>query len=337
MMKPVVDAVTEPTDTTEPPTIVGEVKQPEEPATEQPTEPTEPTVVEEPTEPTDTTPPTVVEVGWYSDSQLTEVITDDVQPGDTLYTKVVFSEPMQHTVADDNTARPALSVVIDGVATRYRMVAHGASGNAFASGSAKPLHSDTHNFICKYTIPTDVSGTVALRIGGATADMAGNTIAEVSEYVPSFVVAEPIVKPTPPTSVDTDDPHLQRAIEIIKRAWTRYEESGIAEKALKEYEETGIYPWEWVNGEIDKIYIEETGFEYFTIFFRTVILTDIYTEENPKDYERVRTANYSTRGMEVEYLRLRFTYPDKDQHDIFQMFRKSCRDGIISIERGQFF
>ena len=171
MIKPIVSE--EPADTP-PPTTVGDVKQPEEPTdVEEPTKPTEPTP------PADTTPPMVVDVAWYSDWQLTQAIADDVRPGDTIYTVVVFSEPMLHSVADDDTARPALSIVIDGVATRYRVAA---SGNTFASGSTKPLHGNTGNFVCKYTIPADASGTIALRVGGATADLAGNTVNEVSEH-----------------------------------------------------------------------------------------------------------------------------------------------------------
>ena len=173
MMKPVVSK--EPADTT-PPTTVGEVK--------------DPAVLDEPPEPTppaDMTPPTVVEVAWYSNWQLTQPITDDVQPGNTIYTVVVFSEPMLHAVADNASARPALSIVIDGMATPYRMLTHGVT---FQSGEAKPNKSGTDDFVCKYTIPADTSGTIALRVGGTTADLAGNTIADDSEYVASFVVAE---------------------------------------------------------------------------------------------------------------------------------------------------
>ena len=58
----------------------------------------EETSAAEQTPPADTTPPTVVEVMWYGDQQLTEVLTTDseVQSGDTVYTVVRFSEPMMH-------------------------------------------------------------------------------------------------------------------------------------------------------------------------------------------------------------------------------------------------
>ena len=46
--------------------------------------------------PADATPPTVTEVGFYSDWQLKKRITGVVESGDTVYTKVVFSEPMTY-------------------------------------------------------------------------------------------------------------------------------------------------------------------------------------------------------------------------------------------------
>ena len=187
MMKPI---VTEPADTV----VVGEVKEdleekpaePEKtPATEQPTE-----EATDPAPPADTTPPTVVEVSWYGDSQRTEPLTADstVRPGDTVYTVVVFSEPVVHTVADDDTARPALSIVADGMATQYKMLPHGIR---FQSGEAKRLQGGTDDYLCKYTIPADTVGTLALRVGGSTADTAGNAVTETSEHTAPFMVTEP--------------------------------------------------------------------------------------------------------------------------------------------------
>ena len=74
------------------PTTNGEVKEPEEESTEElkPEDPVvEPDKPEE--EPADTTPPTVIEITWYSDEQLTTV-ENIVHPGDTVYAVVTFSE-----------------------------------------------------------------------------------------------------------------------------------------------------------------------------------------------------------------------------------------------------
>ena len=240
MMQPV---VSEPADTT-PPTMVGEVKEePEEtPATEPEEEPAEepeqeetPTPEpEEPTDPTppaDTTPPTVVEVGWYSDEQMTQALTMDstVHPEDTVYTVVTFSEPVVHVVADDNTARPALFIVADGMATRYEVVPHGAD---LKTGEAQPIHGDTDEYLCKYTIPAGTVGTVALQVGSGTADTAGNRVAEVSEHIAPFVVTTPEPEPasltlppgytlppelipTEPTVLSADEQALIEADEVI--------------------------------------------------------------------------------------------------------------------------
>ena len=204
MMKPVVD---EPADTT-PPAMVGDMKKPVE---EMPAEPTkagqeetpvtEPgtTEPEEPSAPVDTTPPTVVEVNWYRDWQMTESLTVDsiVHPGDTVYTVVVFSEPVMHTVAEDKTARPALSIVIDGMEERYKMLPHGVG---FKSGEAKPLRGGTDDYLCKYTIPADAVGTLGLRVGGATADIAGNTVTEALIHTAPFMV---IRRPQPFVTIDS--------------------------------------------------------------------------------------------------------------------------------------
>lgn len=210
MMQPV---VSEPADTT-PPVTVGEVKEPEdkptepteeteEDSTEDPVElaeeePTEP--VEEVKEPEDTTPPTIIEVAWYRDWQMTQSLTADsvVHPGDTIYTTVVFSEPVKHTVADDDTARPALSIVVDGMEEQYAMLPHGVR---FQSGEAKPLQGGTDDYLCKYTIPTGIVGTLALRIGSTTTDIAGNA-AETSVHTAPFTITEPEPEPPEPHAND---------------------------------------------------------------------------------------------------------------------------------------
>lgn len=197
MMAPVID--NEPADTV-PPVMVGDMKEdpgekPAEPATIEPDE--SDAAKEEPTEqtpPADTESPTVVEVGFYRDWQLTRAITmtDTVRPGDTIFSKVVFSEPVRHSVADDESARPALSFVLDGQATRFRVAAHGAHGEDFLSGDCKPLHDGTDDYICKVTLPADIVGTLALEVGTETADAAGNPAAATVHTAPFMVEMEPV-------------------------------------------------------------------------------------------------------------------------------------------------
>ena len=465
--------------------------------------------------------PTVKSVGYYSDWKLTEALSGTVAPEKTIFIKIVFSEPMKFKPADDNTARPILYYRVGKEQTRFKVAKHGASGEDFVSGDAKPLGGSTDDYICKYIVPADARGKFRVEIGkfnadldgnnlpafymhteqlqlgqatvaeptqatvpeetqkqttqptdtgvetsaddstkkptqpadttpptvvsithrndrtGAaiaegetvpagttintevvfsesvkpaiiyatggkerlytlsprggvhwrglckpvdknettwlckqsalgdsflvtitvdTVDRAGNTLVE-SVTTPEMAVIKPVViqQPEPvqqpvdtapkeptepePSIFATDDPHLQKAIEVIKRAWVRYLgiKDGLVERALKIKEETGSYPWEWVNGEINKIYIEETGVDYFTVDFCLTDLTEIYRITHPQDSERIRSGNFSTRGMSVEYLRLYFTHPDKTKNELLELFYQSCKAGKISIEKGQFF
>lgn len=120
--------------------------------------------------------PTVKAVEYYKDSQLTKPLTGVVRPGTTFFIKVVFSEPMQHIVADDNTARPILYYRLDSELTRFRIAEHGAKGDDFVSGDGKPLHSGTDDYICKYTVPGAASGMFTVAIGKLNADQEGNTL-----------------------------------------------------------------------------------------------------------------------------------------------------------------
>ena len=192
MAKPMIDDMIEPGNGT-PPTTVGEMKTDETPSevTEKPEEPVDTTP--KPEEPADTTPPTVVEVGWYSDEQLTKQITENIDPGDTVYTKIIFSEPMQHVVANDNTARPVINYRINKKTRRYRIVSH---GTQLASGTAKPKEEkDAVAYVGKVIIPEDVSGAFAVQIGGASADTSGNKIGETVTQQADFSIEKPPMLP----------------------------------------------------------------------------------------------------------------------------------------------
>ena len=127
--------------------------------------------------PQDAQAPFVQSVSFYKDWRLTQPITTAVEPGTTIYTKIVFSEPMKLKVADDNTARPVLYCRVGEERIRYRIAGHGASGEDFASGDAKPLHSGTDDYICKFTLPEGWTGEFTTMVGKLSADTSGNTIA----------------------------------------------------------------------------------------------------------------------------------------------------------------
>ena len=123
--------------------------------------------------------PTVESVDYYADWKLTEKIDEPVKPGKTIFIKVVFSEPMVHKAADDNTACPILYYRVGKEQTRFKVAKHGASGEDFVSGDAKPFGGGTDDFVCKYTVPAAANKKFRVEIGKFNADLDGN-------YLPAF-------------------------------------------------------------------------------------------------------------------------------------------------------
>ena len=140
--------------------------------------------------PTDGTP-FVKSVTYYTDWKLTDPITGTVSPGTTFFTKIVFSEPMTVTAADDKTARPILYYQIDGKRTRYGIAARGARGEAFESGDAKPKGSGTQTFVCKYTVPAEMTGTFKTSVGKLSTDKEGNSLAGFYVHTDALRLAVP--------------------------------------------------------------------------------------------------------------------------------------------------
>ena len=91
--------------------------------------------------------PFVKEVGYYSDWKLTKPISTPIKPGATIFTKVVFSEPMRFKPADDTSARPILYYRLNGKLNRFHIAKHSAGGKNFVSGDAKPLGGGTDDYI----------------------------------------------------------------------------------------------------------------------------------------------------------------------------------------------
>ncbi|MDE0010981.1 MAG: carboxypeptidase-like regulatory domain-containing protein [Candidatus Poribacteria bacterium] len=120
--------------------------------------------------------PSVKAVGYYKDWKLTKPLSGTVASGTTFWIKVMFSEPMKHVAADDKTARPILYYKIDKELTRFRVAKHGASGEDFVSGDAKPLKNGTDDYICKYTVPKEAVGTFTVAVGRQSTDKDGNLL-----------------------------------------------------------------------------------------------------------------------------------------------------------------
>ena len=296
------------------PTTTGEIKQPEETTpgeTEEPDKPDDESAEaekepDEPTLPADTPSPTVVKVAWYSDQGLTRPIKDDIHPGDTIYTLVVFSEPMQHVVANDKTARPALSIVIDGTATRYRIRPHEAG---IRSGEARPFDENTFDYLCRYKVPENVSGAIALRVDKTTANLAGTTIAEVSEHIAPFMITEAMI-PDPEELVDEQASPQERAEQLVNRIIDQQSEDDI------------------INDDelMTEVLEEETGLSYEGFIRGT--LYDIYLEERPED----KGVPFSWYDIVLEYMRLTFAHPNATEAELLDHFRQSVREGRVEVD-----
>lgn len=144
--------------------------------------------------------PTVKAVGYYSDWQLTETLSGTVAPGTTFFVKVVFSEAMKFKAADDNSARPILYYRVGREQVRFKVAEHGASGEDFVSGDAKPLGSGTDDYICKYTVPADATEKFRIEIGKFNADVEGNNLPAYYTHTEQLQFGQPVETPTPPST-----------------------------------------------------------------------------------------------------------------------------------------
>ena len=136
-----------------------------------------------PTAPTDGTP-FVKSVRYYSDWKLTEEIDSEerVPVGTTIFAHIVFSEPMKHRLTDNPEKKGALPVLrywVNSEVARFRMMAHGASGENFVSGDAKPKGGGTDDFVCKYKVgEADKGSQFWIRVGEWSMDLEWNKLKE---------------------------------------------------------------------------------------------------------------------------------------------------------------
>ena len=153
-----------------------------------------------PSAPTDGTP-YVKSVGYYSDWKLTEEIDSEtpVSVGTTIYTHIVFSEPMQLRVTDNEDgrgSRPVLYCWVNGGTDRFRMMPHGSQGEDFVSGDAKPKGGGTDDFVCKYRVEAEDDGSQFwIRVGQWSADMEWNRMNEAYVHKPRLRLGEPEEEP----------------------------------------------------------------------------------------------------------------------------------------------
>ena len=140
----------------------------------------------------DTTPPEVVSVSYYTDETLTEPLTDTVHSGDTIYTKIVFSEVVRVTVADDRSGRPALHYQVGGKLTRFRIISEGAR---LTSGSARPL-GDRSAYLGMYTVTdNNLHQYFTVAVGKHNADLQGNQLGQTYTHREELRIVERLAAP----------------------------------------------------------------------------------------------------------------------------------------------
>ena len=116
--------------------------------------------------PKDTAP--AVEISYYNNTIFPELLTDTVEVGEIIYTKVVFSENVPIIIADDKSARPSISYSIGlkystGLKKiKYRMKPQGVSINEMQSGDMRAYKNTKNIFVCKYVVRVEGSAPLLM-------------------------------------------------------------------------------------------------------------------------------------------------------------------------------
>ena len=135
-----------------------------------------------------------------------------------------------------------------------------------------------------------------------------------------------------------DDLFLHRAIRVEDKINERYGESWIVYlEELEEYESMSIeekilfvydggeHPGAKMSKTRSRILQQETGLDYYTAAFAYDVLLVIYEAEKgvflPTAY-----------GIDIEFLRLHFTYPNESQGQLVERFKQSVRSNLIITE-----
>ena len=100
--------------------------------------------------------PFVKAVQYFHDWKLTKEIQGKVSVGDTIFVKIVFSEPMKHVVADDTSARPILYYrrsEKDAQLVRFKVAAHGAGGENLSPVMPNPCRAEQTTISVNIPLP----------------------------------------------------------------------------------------------------------------------------------------------------------------------------------------
>ena len=179
--------------------------------------------------------PTITSVGYYSDWQLTKPLTDTITPGTLVYTKIVFSEEMEHVVSDGAAARPEMYYRIGDRDVRHNIVPLGASGRQYTHGDTKPIKIQA-TYVAKYRIKSDDYGEFTLVVGTESANKKGVKVAEEYVHAEALRIPEPPAPTVTLTGAPTgvDNANVVR-VTVRGKGATHYKYSVNAGEACGEY------------------------------------------------------------------------------------------------------
>ncbi len=261
--------------------------------------------------------PSVTGVSYYSDARLTKPLSGTIKQGKTIYTKVVFSEPMKHTASDEKNARPILSFLIDGKATRYRIKPHRTSGKNFQSGDCKPLGNGTDDYICKYTVQADDAGMFSLKVGKFSMDSNGNTLANTYTHETTLQLGQQ----TAPT-VDyykIVDAGLERAHKELVKFRVKYDTPLEFLEAEAEFLGADIFEKDYRH------WVIEQEFDITWNWELDSKTAGIYRRAKGLNEDAAVYPEMTTR----EYIKLRLEFPEETDEEILERYKTLAEEGVI--------
>lgn len=277
--------------------------------------PTQPTQVVPSTAPeqlADTVSPTVLSIIHYNEGNpIAEG--EPVPEGATIETKILFSERVT----------PAVTYTTGGKTKAYSISQQ--TGGVHWRGTCKPTDGSSTIWRCRQIV-SDPSFSVTVTTG--TTDTAGNTLAEavmrheisVTERVATASTPQqPAVGKTTPTHTNA----MKMAMEMAGKL------------ELKRSKLINIFKQGSPGSRFD-IFVRDWDAELATVNITRETsknLWIIYRQESPNQMsERAKANERWLPSVLVEYFRLRFLNPEKNEAELLELFRQSTREGKTSSE-----
>ena len=288
--------------------------------------------IEPPVESEEMLPPVVMEIGYYSDWDLTEPLDEGtILAGETVFTEIIFSDEVPYNPADHSSARPNIRYVIGGGTRQFDILRR---GSTIRDGDCQPIEG-TKVFRCQVDIPSGASG-------------------EFSVYVRRDPFeSEPLTIEVPPD----DRTPLQREVEAVEtaglfgntplvRAVRATNKISVRVNTLLTTGWRTSFNWRTRNVELlltpeqidslkddlTTIFSEEAGLEKEKAWIEIFYLPTIYNESRPPESETHVLGASSIYWIVVEYLRLKYENPGIDLESVRALFRTSVEQERISLE-----